>query len=52
MFKPLEDAEVAFDEDGAQDLNLEVYRVKISSIHRFKMFLRFISMGASFWSAS
>ena len=27
VFKPLEDAEVALDEDGAQDLNLEAYRV-------------------------
>ena len=52
MFKPLEDAEVALDEDGAQDLNLEAYRVKISSVCRFKMVLGFILIGASFWSAS
>lgn len=54
MFKPLEDTEVALDdnEDGAQDLNLEAYSVKISSFRRIKMVLGFVSMGASFRSAS
>ena len=37
---------------GEQYLNLEAYRVKISSVCRFKMVLGFISMGASFRSAS
>jgi hypothetical protein len=52
VFKPLEDAAVAVDDDEAQDLNLEAYRVKISSVRRFRMVLGFIAGGASFRSAS
>jgi hypothetical protein len=56
VFKPLEDAAVAVDADDSdareQDLNREAYRVKITSVCRFKMVIGFISMGASFHSAS
>ena len=52
MFKLLENAAVTVDEDEAQDLNLEAYRVKISPFCRFKMVLGLILMGASFQSAS
>lgn len=52
MFKPLADAAVTFNDDQAQDCNLEAYIVRISSVRRFKMVFVFISMGASFRSAS
>lgn len=53
VFKPFEDAVVRENaSDAEQDLNRDVYRVKISSVRRFKMVLGFISMGASFRSAS
>ena len=45
VFRPLEDAAVADDAGTGQDMNLEAYRVKITSVCRFKMVLGFILMG-------
>lgn len=52
VFKPLEIAAVAIDEDRGQDYILEAYRVKISIVRRFKMVLGLISMRASFRKVS
>lgn len=52
MFKPLEDATAAVDEDEAEGFTLEAYEVKTPSVCRFKTGLWFISMGKLFWNAS
>ena len=56
IFKPLEDvAVVVYASDSAareKDLNREAHIFNIASVCRFKMILGFISMGASFLSAS
>jgi hypothetical protein len=51
IFKPFEDAARAPGGDG-EDLNLEAYTVVIKHVRRFRMVQGFISMGASFRSAS
>lgn len=52
FLEPLEDAEVVENPsdsaDREKDLNREAYRVKITSVSRFKMVFEFIYMGNRF----